>query len=374
MAIIISGPGVGLPPPQFPYPKWLNNAPYSQAGAETPLPPGGALAIPAGKWMVKVGAYSLLQYLDPQLNIWRSFSNNGRGDMQIVSSDGFTRRVANLTGCPVAAVVTTIGTNYVQGTTTVSVSSGNSTWAAIVGGLVTLTTIATAGAGYGKPPLCFIEPPPSPNSSGVPQGVQATAVAAISSGTVSTVTVTNQGAGYLSAPSIWLLPDPYDPNLGSITNATVTLGLTGSGGVTAVLCTNPGVAIAAIPTLTIAGAGSSAAATPVWMNTILTTTISAAGAGYAADNLVTSSGGRTAATAVNTNPAVELTGYIPRPLQATAASGGTLSTITSISTIYDSGLFTGVPLVVPVGGAVTTVASITVGRGGKADAAVFQQL
>ena len=119
--------------------------------------------------------------------------------------DGFTRRVANLTGCPVAAVVTTAGTTYTKSGTTITAAAGNSTWQPIIGGLLTLTTVSVAGSGYKVPPLCII-PAPAPGT-----GVQATAVAAISSGTVSTITVTNQGAGYPSGLTVTLLPNPTDP-------------------------------------------------------------------------------------------------------------------------------------------------------------------
>lgn len=371
---VIAGPGQGLNPPQNLYPSSLQVIapnPYTPGSNIVPLAAGDALPVPAGTYIVSCGPYSVLQWKDPVTNLWRGF-NSARTPFQIMQSDGFTRRVANLTGCPVAAVVTTVGSGYAQATTTVTPSTGNSTWQPIIGGLITLNTISVAGAGYTLPPICILPTGPAPDTSGNPQSVPATAVAGISSGTVSTITVTNQGAGYSAGFTVTLLPDPTDPNIASITNAVAIFGITGSGTLAAVLCTNPGSPTAAAPTLTVAGAGSNAEATAVWMNTITSSTITANGAGYAADNLVTTSGGRTAATAVNTNPAVELTDYIPRPAQGVAAVASTLSTITSISTLYDSGLFTGTPRAVVAGGAVTTVASITLGLGGKPDTVMMQ--
>lgn len=371
---VIAGPGQGLQVPQSLYPgNLLVGAPnpYTPGTNKVTLAAGDALPIPAGTWIVAPGAYSVVQYKDPAMGVWQGFSS-ARTPFQVVQSDGFTRRVANLTGCPVAAVVTTAGSGYAQGTTTVSANAGGSTWQPIIGGLITLTTVSVAGAGYTVPPICLLPTCPPPDTNGNPQGVPATAVAGIASGTVGTITVTNQGAGYAAGFTVTLLPDPTDPNIASITNAVAIFGTTGAGTVAAILCTNNGAAGVTDTTLTISGAGSSAAATAVMCYTEVAGTITAAGAGYQNGGLITTVGGRTAATATHTNPAVELTDYIPRPLQGAYAAGGTLATITSLTTIYDSGLFTGTPVAAVVGGAVTTIASITWGLGNKPDLLVMQ--
>jgi|SRR6185437_6022008 len=375
MQLNISGPGLGLQPPQSLYPTSLQvpaPIPYVPSSNIVSLPAGMTLPIPAGNWIVGNGAYTVVQWLDPITGIWRGFSS-ARQPHQIVQSDGFTRRLANLTGCPVAAVVTTAGTTYTQAGTTVTSNAGGSTWQAIIGGLVTLTTISVAGAGYKIPPLCIMPSCPSAvANNGVPQGVPATAVAALSSGTVNTITVTNQGAGYTGAFTVTLLPDPTDPNIASITNAVAVFGITGAGTVAAVLCTNNGTAGTTNTTLSISGGDAAAAATAVMMWTEVSTTVTANGAGYQNNGMATSVGGQTTATATHTNPAVELTDYIPRPFMAQYAAGGTLSTLTSITTVYDSGLFTGTPVSAIVGGAVTTLASITFGLGNKPDTAMLQ--
>lgn len=374
----IAGPGLGLPPPQNLYPSSLSVGapiPYTPGNNLVDLAAGNALPIPAGEYLVGVGAYSFLQYLDPVTGIFRGF-NSARVQTEVVHSDGFTRRVANMTGCPVAAVVTTAGSGYAQGTTTISVNTGNSTWYPIIGGLLTLTTISVAGGGYTLPPICILPIPGLATNPGlstvVPGGVQATAVAAISSNTVSTITVTNQGAGYASGFTVTLLPDPTDPNIATITNAVAVFGITGAGTLAAAICTNPGSVLTGIPTLTVTGAGTSAALTPEWCNTILSTTVTAAGAGYQNNGLMTTAGGITAATATHTNPSIELNDFIPRQAQAAVATGGTLNTVTSIGTIYDSGLFMGTPVSAIIGGAVTTLASITFGLGGKPDRVLMQ--
>ena len=254
----LSGPGLGLPFPQALYPTSLIGPAPTPATNEITMAAGQALPIPGGDWAINLGKYTTLQYLDPVSGVW--MGETAEPGVNYVHSDGQNIRIANLTGCPIGAVITNAGTNYVQASTTVSASAGGSLWTAIVGGaLNTSLSITSAGSGYTIAPIVLI---PAPTNVALTNpGVQATAYASISSGTVSGITVTNQGAGYLTAPSITLLPSPYDPNYGSIVNATATATLTGSGTVTAVLCTNNGAPQASAPTLTIAGVGSSATAT-----------------------------------------------------------------------------------------------------------------
>lgn len=352
MAGYLGGPGVPLPYPASLYPSNLFQGELGPAGNEVVLAPGQQLPIPRGRFWVTTGGTAVLQFFDPVTQIWRGFSSARMGPI-LLDSDGFNFRVANLTSCACAAVVTNGGSSYVQGSTTVTPSAGNSTWQAIVGGRINTTVSITAsGAGYGVAPLCFIPPPPPP-------GVQATAIAVISSGTVSSITVIDQGAGYTTAPPITLYPNPTDPNFlsGSITaTATATLSTIGSGNVSAVLCTNPGVSFATVPSLTIAGAGSSAAATIVPMWTLTGASITSGGAGYTGVELTTL-GGRTSATPAYLNPAVELTGYIPRP--AIVGLSNTGGTIGSVSAIYDGGLFTGTPTsLILTSGIVSTIATV----------------
>ncbi len=88
---------------------------------------------------------------------------------------------------------------------------------------------------------------------------------------------------------------------------------------------------------------------------------------------MTTGGGGNSVTATNTNPSVELTGFIPRALQGTNTITGTLNTLTTIS-VYDSGMFLSTPTAQVIGGAVTTIASITWGLGGKPDNVLLQPL
>lgn len=367
----LAGPGLLLQNPSGVYPaSILPNGQIVPTTNEVALAPGQALQLARGRWRVEAGAYCVIQYLDPILNGWRGFSS-ARSSPIDVESDGFNYRVANLTGCAIAALVTNGGSNYVQGTTTAVPASGNSQWQPVVGGrLNTTVSITAAGTGYTIPPLVFFPPPPQP-------GVQASGIAVLSSGTVSSITMLNVGAGYQTAPVPQILPNPLDPAFlaGSITaNATATTTLVGAGTVSAVICTNNGEAFTSagvVPSLTIAGAGSSAAATIVPMWTLTSISITSGGAGYSTTGGISSVGGQPSAAPAYTNPALELTGYIPRPVQA-AISAATGGTITTIGTIIDSGLFAGTPTLFVQGGAATTNATLS-GIVGSVNASVILQ-
>jgi hypothetical protein len=180
------------------------------------------------------------------------------------------------------------------------------------------------------------------------------------------VTLTNVGAGYPTAPKGVVVPSQFDPNLGSaITPATVTFALVGSGSIAAVLCTNNGAP--ASPTLTVAGVGASASVVAVQCSTITAGSVAAGGAGFAGGGIITA-GGVPSAVPQWTNPAIQLTGAIPRPASiGLAASGGSLI---SISTIYDGGLFFGTPVLLvdaAAGNLQTTTASVTATLGSTVD-------
>lgn len=359
----LSGPGIGLQLPQQLYPANLANNEVNISTNEISLAPGEALPIAAGRYLVSLGKYCSLQYLDPVSNSWTLIrSGNNNADVYQVLSDGFNLRVANQTGCVVGASVTNGGSNWVQATTTVTPSTGNSTWQPVVGGAVNLTVSVTAvGAGYGIAPLVFFDAPASP-------GIQATGLATISSGTVTSITVTNQGAGYPTAPAIGIVVNPADPNIGTaITNATATCSLTGAGSITAVILTNAGAAVANTMSLTVAGAGANATVAALFLNSITGVSVTTAGTGYGTFTQITTINGQnTAAAAAWTNPAAYLTGYTPRPAMIPVTLSGTgLSTVT---TITDGGLFLSTPGALPLtNGIITTITSLVFTLGGQND-------
>ena len=104
----IAGPGLGLPLPQNLYPSELYGAPPDTPSNKIALAPGDTLPIPAGDWFINLGQYCIIQFLDPITNTWSMGPNAAwQGGHKFVVSDGFNVRVANLTGCMVAAVVET---------------------------------------------------------------------------------------------------------------------------------------------------------------------------------------------------------------------------------------------------------------------------
>ena len=362
----LGGAGLGLPFPQALYPVSLIGAGPQPATNEITLAPGQALPIPPGDWLTNTGSITIVQYLDPVSGAWLGFTPEP--GVNYVHSDGQNTRIANLTGCPIGAVITNAGTGYVAASTTITPSAGGSTWQAIVGGAInTSVSITAAGSGYTIAPLVLVPAPPSP-------GIPATMTAAISSGTVSSVTVVNQGAGYLTAPTLVFQPSPYDPNYGSIVATTATCTLTGSGTLTGAICTNNGAAQASAPTLTVSGVGSTAAATATMLFTATGASVTAGGAGYTANTVVTSVGGVSAATPIYTNPAFEknIAGAGRAARMSVAVSG---TSITSISSVLDGGLFTGTPTTLVLTNAVaTTAATLVLTLGSASDTSVLQPL
>lgn len=367
MAQRIGATGVGLPAPQYLYPTELFNAADDLATNEQTLAPGQALVFPAGDFLVTIGKVLILQYKDPVNGIWRGFGSP-RTPLSRVKSDGQNIRIANLTGCPVAAEITGAGSGYVQASTTVTANVGGSTWQPIVGGSVSITSITNAGSGYGQPPIVLIPDPPFP-------GVPATGYAILTSGTVSTVSLTNLGAGYLTAPPVALVPNPSDPNINSIVQATVTTALTAAGKLTAVLNTNPGAALATLSAITLTASGtggSGATVAAVVMQTVTGVSVVAGGTGFTAGAEVSTYGGTPATASASGNPSIELTGYLPRA--ASIGMAAAAGTITSVSTIYDPGLFVGTPnpIVNTGSGTATTAASVTLIMGSAPDAYLIQ--
>jgi hypothetical protein len=344
----ISGPGIGLQLPQYLYPTELSNAPYDASTNRIALGPGEQLPIPAGTWFVGLGFYCVIEFLDPITGGWAQ-GNSASYVRQAgyVKSDGFNVRVANLTGCPTGAAIVAAGTNYVQASTSISVTGGGgSTWLPVVGGGLGFSSVVTAnaGAGYGAPPIVLIPPPPpganNPNGVG---GVPASGYCGIANGTVSGFTFTNSGAGYATAPTPVILPNPTDPNINiGITAATLSFSLVTGGGLTAALCTNPGAPLSNPNnyTLTVSGVGSGASLTGYALQTITAASISGGGTGYGTVSaLMTTVGGVPPQGGISTLPGYNRLAWLPRPAQIGLAITGTGTLAAQVGTIYDGGLF-----------------------------------
>lgn len=387
----LSGPGLGLPFPQNNYPSELQGAPQDASSNRQALAPGDSFVLPAGDWYVNLGLYNVIQYLDPVTGVWVTGAGAALNRGQLfIKSDGFTCRVANLTGCVVSASVINGGTGYVQATTTITaIGTFNNTaptFLPIVGGALAETgtftiDVPTKGAGYGVAPLIMIPPPPPSyaNSNGV-GGIPATAIAILGSGgSIASVSITNPGAGYPSAPVPVVVPSPFDPNLSvGITQATVAFSLTSAGVIMGALCTNNGGplnngSLASI-TLSIGGAGTSGSLTANVMQTVVAATVSGPGVGYGTSNtLITTVGGVPAQGTITNNPDSTYRAWLPRQAQIGLTPGNTSVSIGTAGAIYDGGLFHGAPgVVVAPNGILTTVATIGLTMGGAFDIANIQ--
>ena len=350
----LSGPGIGLPLPQNLYPSYLTNAPLDTPTNKVGLAAGDAIAIPAGDWFIDAGSYCVIQFLDPVSNTWVSTPSSAwNGGFQFVKSDGFTARIANLTGCVYNVVPVAYGSGYVQATTTATVvGPSNVTVAPLVGGQLAVVggTLTSVGAGYGMAPLVLIPapPPPANNSNGV-GGIQAVAYAGITSGTVSFVSFTNPGAGYPSAPIPVIVPNPADPNINvGITQAVVAFSLTGSGSITGALVTNNGSPLPdnslANVSVVLAGAGSSGSLVANTLQTIKAGTVVGTGLNYGTvAALLTSVGGGGNAGTVTNGPGILGLTFRPRPAQISLAVVGVGSVASQVGTIIDGGLFLSAP-------------------------------
>lgn len=254
MSNIIAGPGQTLPMPQALYPASLYTTPFTAPTNQVGLQAGQELLIPAGTWIVSGGSMNpvtAVQWKNPVTGQWLALAPAGAPYALTVRSDGFNFRVANTSGGVTGATVATPGTGYQQATTQVTPSAGTSKWQAIVGGALGAVTISNGGSGYAIPPFVMVPAPPAP-------GIPAVGIAVLTAGAVTGVTWLQAGAGYTMPPKIVFATAPNDTGSG----AAGTIGaLAGAGTVTAVVLVDAGTPAASLPTLTITGQGTGAAAT-----------------------------------------------------------------------------------------------------------------
>lgn len=342
------------------------------------LPAGQLYNIPSGTYALARGQYTSLQWKDPVLGQYRTINATSGFGPHFIDSDGGNFRLANLTGCPVGALITNAGSSLTNGvgTVTITPSSGGSVWQSVVGGALSLS-ITTSGASYTYPPTIIIPPPT------VVGGVQATAhVASISGGVIQTITLDNAGAGYPTAPPVTIVNDARDTT-GNGGVITATLDASSSGLLTAMYPTDPGNPLTDVPTFTFSPA-SSIAATAV-MNFVVTSfAIGTSGSSYgtATSFLILSQGGIVAGTrATHTAGPIDDTGLTqPRMAQIAAvagsASGGTL--ISAGQVVVDAGFgFQAVPNMVVIPSSLTApqiAATATAVVGGITDTSFLQPI
>lgn len=346
------------------------------------LAAGASYLIPAGTYFVRLGAYTFLQFKDPVLNTW-VVKDTARTSTAYIISDGGNWRLANLTGCPIGAIITTGGgagvyTNGIgstgAGSTNVSItpSAGSSVWTPVVGGVISTTVVTgSPGSGYLFPPNVIIDAPPT-------GGVQATAhVSQLSSGTVlaTNVIIDNQGAGYSTAPNITFVNDTRD-SVGA--GAAVSVTLTGTGILSAMYPTDNGTPQTSAITFTFSPTGTGTAATAI-MNFCVTAYASGtAGSGYGTGTAIITQNNLAQGTSQFTNPLITTDNVFPRPARLYPVLSGT-SIVTGTATFEDHGL--GIQrspeISIIQGGGLTTVvtgASVTLTVGGITDTSYIQAI
>ena len=335
---------------------------------ELTLQSGQCWLVPSGRWSIKPGKYTSFQEYDPIVGIWRTIGGGATDALQEdVFSDGTNYRLANQTGCPVGAVVTTAGSGYSSTSPpTVTAGAGGSIWRAIVGGAINTTvTVTNGGSNYVYPPTVLFSLPP-------PGGVPATGYCTLSGGAVTSVTVTDQGAGYNIAPTVTFVNDPREGQngLGSGNGAQATTVLTGAGTVTAVVCLDHGTGgQTSVPSLTFSSGSAAATAVMCWSITAYTVSSTTAGSGYASPVIVSGYDTPPGGAAI-TNPTIQGSLVKTRNAFIVGALTGTALTATG-QTVKDGGIYTAAPTMFTFGvfpqGAGAVAATLAATMGGQTD-------
>lgn len=330
-----------------------------QATNNFSLQAGEVALIPSGQWYYSGGKYCTLQEYDIITGIWRDVGADYPSN-RVIRSDGVNFRVANQTGCVIGALLTNAGSGYTSAPSVTDATSG-ATYKAILGPVVnTSVTVTNGGTNYVYPPQVVISAPPQP-------GVQATGYATISGGAVTAVTIDNQGAGYTVKPTITFVNDPRDTT-GSGAAATATT--TGAQTIGAIVVTDHGKPVTSIPSITVSGGGgASGAATCIMCWALTAYTVTGSGTGYTGTVEVTGLGGFPATSPAYTNPSTQSGLLKTRRASILAAYSTTFANITATGqTVYDGGMYAGVPSALVIATTPpTTAAALSFAVGGLND-------
>jgi hypothetical protein len=354
---------------------------WAKKAQQITLPTGGLYVLPPGQYMIQPGQYTFVQAFDYVSQIWRNMNTPVIGNpSQLVTSDGFSVRLANLTGTVVGALVTNGGTGYTNGiyppaaqlgtlaAPKATVAAGGGTNLAllnvIVGGVINTTvTITAGGKNYLYPPTLIIDQPPV-------GGVPASAVCTISGGAINAVTVTNAGAGYSAVPKITIMNDPRDTT-GTGGVLTVNATLAQSGAISALTSADPGAAYTSVPAISFTPASTSAATAIMCFTATTVTWTGATNAGNGNFGIINST--VVAGSSTTTNPAITTGLFVPR-IGYTAFSTTASPTTT---TIVDGGLHQVVPnaaLNINSNGTVAGATTTTIAQGGVSDTSYLTAL
>lgn len=340
---------------------------------------GNTKLVPAGAWQITTGLYSVLQEYDAVSGYWRAIgSGNDGGATNMVNSDGNNWRIANQSGCVVGGLVSTAGAGFTAAPT-VTASNGGAVIKAILGGAVSTTvTVTNGGSNYTYPPIVLFDAPNQ--SGGTTYGIQATGHCTLSAGAVSTVTVDDQGAGYTTIPNVYFQNDPREGNnnIAVGTGATATATLTGSGTVTGLVVLDFGSAYysTAVPTLSFSGSSTAAAAATAIMNWSLQSySVTSTGGIYQGNVLITnlSNGFTTSTTGYYTNPTTTTNLVRARKAWVQGVISAASLTATGAS-IYDAGVFPGVPSLIALGFSSGSAALPTAYMGPQQDCQLIQPI
>lgn len=245
----------------------------------TNLMPGQVFVIPGGTWLCSPGRYTLIQWFDTNSQRWRNYTNQP-GQSSIVDSDGTNMRLANLTGCPIGALITNVGNGNVTNgyqSITVTPSAGNSTWGTLHGGSVNANCNVVAGGNYSLPPILMWSPAANQTVPFVAPQFNCT----MSGNAIAAVSVLDQGAGLTGVGTITVVQQLGDTNPGGGSVIVAGNNLTNNGNMTSLWPLTPGqngnIGLRAIPTLTFS-TPSSAAATVI-MNFCVTDAVGTANVG-----------------------------------------------------------------------------------------------
>ena len=329
---------------------------------------------PAGSYWVIPGKYTTLQLYDPILQTYVTVGGAaaGNGEPQYIESDGSNYRLANLTGCPVGAIVTAAGTGFTSAPS-VTIASGSSVWQPVLGSYVSAVTVSNGGTNYTYAPTVTFSAPPA-------GGVPATgyiAAAQFSGGVVTGVTMINKGGGYLSPPTVTFVNDPREGLNGTTVGygASGVAALAGSGGVNAVICLDPGNTIYTATTAftTSGGGGSGLTVSPIFCLAITGVSAAAGGpfnanTGFVAELSAVDSFSTTVSAPLNVAISNHLVKVRKASVLLAATTGSVLTSAGAV--IVDGGIysaFSPIAQILAIPTAITTTPTVTFALGGIAD-------
>lgn len=354
---------------------------WTKKAQQITLPTGGLYVLPSGQYQIQPGPLTFVQYFDYVSQIWRNMNTPVLGNpSQLVTSDGFSVRLANLTGTVVGALVTNGGTGYTNGiyppaaqlgtaaAPKATVAAGGGTNLAllnvIVGGVINTTvTITAGGKNYTNPPALVIDQPPT-------GGVPASATCTISGGAINAVTVVNAGAGYSVAPKITIVNDPRDTT-GTGGVLTVNATLAQSGAIAALTAADNGAGMTSVPAISFTPASTTAATAIMCFTATAVTWTGATNEGNGNMGFISSA--VVAGSSTTTNPAITTGLFTPR----LGYTGLTTTASPTTTTIVDGGLHQVVPNAILVGnsnGTISGATTTTITQGGASDTSFITPL